>query len=308
MKAFERDVEPLISLHDIAEIELVILKRVRGVILGDHRSVSVGSGHDFVGLRDWQPGDRSSSIDWGQSTLTNFSPLIVREFEQPSTAPVFALVDLSLSTRIGVDGTLITATVMRALATIGLSAVFFQDPFGLITFDEGFRHSGSIRPRTGKGHVLHCLDAYQQRRGLDPTRRVHEISTTLAGHMRTRSMLAVISDFLFDDTATLLRELSLLNASHDVFLVLVDSSGAFELPRVSSGWIDVVDVESGRTRTLSRRRLAGLGAHVREWYDKLRRDAKDLSLDMVEVVPDQSKTEFALGEFVAERKLRKTSN
>ena len=308
MNAYERDVEPLISLADIAEIELVILKRVRGLIMGDHRGVSVGSGFDFVGLRDWQPGDRPSAIDWGQSTLNNFSPLIVREFEQPSTAPVYALVDLSLSTRLGVDGSLITATVMRALATIGLSAVFFQDPFGLMTFDEGFKHIGSIRPRTGKGHVVHCLDAYQQRRGLDPARRVHEISTTLAGLMRTRSMLAVISDFLYDDTQTVLRELSLLNATHDVFLVLVDSSSAFAMPDVSSGWIDVVDVETGRTRTLSRRRLAGLRAHVREWYDKLRHDAKDAGLDLVEVVPDQAKNEITLSEFIAERKLRKTSN
>ena len=63
-----------------------------------------------------------------------------------------------------------------------------------------------------------------------------------------------------------------------------------------------------RTRTISRRRLAGLSAHVREWYDKLRRDAKDAGLDLVEVVPDQAKNEITLSEFIAERKLRRTSN
>ena len=82
MRAFTR------SLADITEIELIILKRMREVTIGDHRSRSHGSGFDFVGLREWQAGDRFSSIDWAQSTITNFSPLIVREFEQPSIEKV----------------------------------------------------------------------------------------------------------------------------------------------------------------------------------------------------------------------------
>ena len=81
---------PLVNLADITEIELVILKRMREVTMGEHRSRGQGSGFDFTGLRDWQGGDRFSSIDWAQSSLTNFSPLIIREFEQPSTATVIA--------------------------------------------------------------------------------------------------------------------------------------------------------------------------------------------------------------------------
>ena len=75
MRARDDDGTALVSLADITEIELVILKRMRDVTIGDHRSRSHGSGFDFVGLRDWQPGDRFSSIDWAQSSLTNFSPL-----------------------------------------------------------------------------------------------------------------------------------------------------------------------------------------------------------------------------------------
>ena len=51
-----------------------------------------------------------------------------------------------------------------------------------------------------------------------------------------------------------LQELSLLNATHDVFLVLIDSAFAFDLPAVSAGWIEIVDVETGRARTISRAR------------------------------------------------------
>jgi uncharacterized protein (DUF58 family) len=297
---------PLVNLADITEIELIILKRMREVTIGEHRSRSHGSGFDFIGLRDWQAGDKFSSIDWAQSSLTNFSPLVIREFEQPSNATVVAVADHSLSMRCGVNGVPVAATVARAIATLGLSAVFFQDPFGLITFDRGFQHLGAIRPRTGKGHVVHCLDAYQNEQGLQAVRRAGELSATLGGYLRGRSMLPVISDFLFDEAPAVLRELALLNATHDVFLVLIDSSFAFELPKVSTGWVETIDVETGRTRTVSRATLADLADRARDYQEEIRGIARDAGLDVVQVGLDQTKADIALGEFVAERRLRKT--
>src|SRR5688572_11411619 len=162
----EQEVEPLINLSEITEVELLILKRMREFTIGEHSSMFHGTGFDFVGLRDWQAGDRFSTIDWPQSSLTNFSPLVVREFEQPSTASVIVVADASLSTRCGVNGVPIAAVVARAIATIGMSAVFFQDLFGLLTFAGNVEQLSAVRPRIGKGQVIHCLDAYQHRRGL----------------------------------------------------------------------------------------------------------------------------------------------
>src|SRR5262245_42942827 len=297
---------PLVSFADITEIELVILQRMREVTLGDHRSRQHGSGFDFVGLRDWQAGDKFSAIDWGQSSLTNFAPLVVREFEQPSTATVLAVADQSLSTRCGVNGTPIAAPVARSVATIGMSAVFFQDPFGMLTFDGGFANLGSIRPRTGKGHVVHCLDAYQSGRGLDPVRRGGDLASTFSGFLRRPSLMPIISDFLFEDAPKMLKDVATMSAVHDVFIVLIDSAFAFEVPPVSSGWIDTVDVETGRPRTVSRRTLMTLVDRVRRWQEDIRRTARDLDLDVVDVGLDTAKSDIALSEFVAERRLRKT--
>src|SRR5215813_7194605 len=97
--------EPLVNVSEIAEIELFILKRMKEFTLGDHASVFKGPGFNFVGVRDWEPGDRVSSIDWAQSSLTNFSPMVMREFEQPSTAAIIAVADASLSTGCGTHGT-----------------------------------------------------------------------------------------------------------------------------------------------------------------------------------------------------------
>lgn len=307
MRTREKNEEDLVSLAEIAEIELLFLKSVRAFTPGEHRSLSQGTGFDFVGLRDWQAGDRFSSIDWPQSSLNGFSPLIVREFDQSVSASVVVVTDRSLSTRCGVDGKSIAVVLARAIATIGMSAVFFQDLFGLITFDADMSQMQAMQPRIGKGQVVRCLSAYQRGDGMQDLREAGSLSRTIASFMRKISLVPFISDFLFDDPRAVLEELSLLNSSHDVFVVLIDSAFAFELPRTSAGWVEVFDVETGRSRMMSRSALERLAGKVREWQDEVERVAKDLDLDVLRVGLDQARSDVALAEFVVERRLRRAS-
>jgi len=303
----EREKTTLVNLSEITEVELLILKRMREFTIGEHRSLFHGTGFDFVGLRDWAPGDRFSSIDWPQSSLTNFSPLIVREFEQPSTANVMVVADGSLSTRCGVDGVPIAAAIARAIATIGMSAVFFQDLFGMMMFETDFDHLSAIRPRIGKNQVIHCLDAYQYHRGLQDVKHGESISRAIAGFMRKTSLIPVISDFLFEGPDAVLRELAHLNSSHDVFLILIDAAFAFEVPKISAGWVEAFDVETGRSRVMSRGALRQMAGRVRDWQNTVEKDAKDAGLDVLRLGLDQMHNVVAITEFVMERRLRKTT-
>jgi len=308
----EQEVEPLINLSEITEVELLILKRMREFTIGEHSSMFHGTGFDFVGLRDWQAGDRFEAIDWAQSSLNNFSPLIVREFEQPTTSSAIIVADRSASTRCGANsgandnrGMQIATLIARAIATVGMSAVFFQDSIGLITFDEGFRELGAVRPRIGKGQVIHVLEAYQNGFGVQDIKNVGSLSATLTGFSRKTAMMPVISDFLFDEAPEFLKELRQVNSVHDVFIMIVDASFAFELPKVSAGWVEVYDVETGRTRMMSRRELAKQSARVRAWQDEIARQAKENDLDVIRLSVDQVKFDVALIEWVAERRLRR---
>ena len=305
MRTRETDVEPFVNLSELTEIELLILRRMREFTIGEHRSVFHGSGFDLVGLREWQAGDRLSQIDWPQSTMTNFSPMIVRNFEQRSTATVITVADASLSTRCGIDGIPIAAAIARAIGTIGMSAVFFQDMFGLITFDARFDQLAAVRPHIGKNQVIHCLDAYQFQTGLQPLKRSESLSMSLAGFMRKTSMVPVVSDFLFDNPDEVLRELAHLNSTHDVFIVLIDSAFAFELPPISAGWVEAFDVETGRAKVMSRGAMSALSRRTRAWQDGVARMAKDRDLDVLRIGVDERETAIALSEFIAERRLRK---
>ena len=303
------DVEtpPLVNLQEIAEIELFILRRMKEYTLGDHASVFKGSGFNFVGSRDWQPGDRMSHIDWAQSSMTNFSPLVTREFEQDSTATVLVVADASMSTRCVALGVPVAPAIARSISAVGLSAVFFQDQFGLITFDDAFHQVAAVRPRIGKPHVMYCLELYQRPKAVDLESGQGDVTASIEGHLRKTSLVPVISDFLFADAQRVINELSLLNAMHDVFLMMADVRFAYELPPASAGWIETFDVETGSTRVVSRRELARLASRVEQWQEQVMAMARDADLDIVRVGLDRWEMETTLVEFVRERRLRKFS-
>ena len=273
------ETDALVSWSDIRDVELVVVRHMEEFAIGSHPSLFHGSGQDLAGLRDWQPGDRLSTIDWPQSTLTNFSPLITREFDQESTASVVIAADSSGSTRCGSANEPIAKVVAMAVATFAMAAAFSQDRAGLITFDRDTRRI-AVRPRTGKNHAIHCVEAYQEQLlGKGFTASTPELS--FAGLLRKRSLVPVISDFLFEHPDRLLTELADLNAMHDVFLVMVDSAFAFELPRLSVGWIEGSDIETGRTHIISSTDLQRLPERVRNWQDTVEQDARDRGLEVL---------------------------
>jgi hypothetical protein len=105
----------------------------------------------------------------------------------------------------------------------------------------------------------------------------------------------------------MVRELAIAGAIHDIFLVMVDSACAFDVPDVSAGWVTVRDVEQGGSRVISRRAFRALGDGARRWQAEVAERARRASLDVIQLGSDQAQGELALAEFVAERRLRKVA-
>ena len=131
------------------------------------------------------------------------------------------------------------------------------------------------------------------------------VTVAIESQIRKSAMVPVISDFLFPEAQALIKELSLLNAVHDVFLLIADARFAYEVPAVSAGWIETFDIETGQTRVLSRREVQRLGTRVDAWQEEVIRLARDADLDVVRVGLDQWEMERSLAAFAAERRLRK---
>ena len=278
MRSREQTDDPFVNLSDLTEIELLILQRMREFT--HRRSSQHVSRHRLRLRRVSATGSRA--IAWRPSTgrsrrITNFSPLIVRDFDQPSTAGVMAVADVSPSTRCGVAGA--------------------PDRRGGRPGDRHDRHLGGVLSGYVRlDHVRRRLQAsrsraaaHRQEPGDSLPRRLpaqprapgradadEPSSARIAGYIRKPSLVPVISDFLFDDAKDVIAELTPCSTpSHDVILVLIDSAFAFEMPPVSPGWVEAFDVETGRSRVMSRATLRGLAGRAREWQDDVQQMAKD---------------------------------
>ena len=174
-----------------------------------------------------------------------------------------AVADASLSTRCGVARR-VDRRRDRALGGDGRPV---GRPLPGPVRPDHVRRARSIRsrprgPRIGKPHVSYCLDLYQHGRTADVPAHQRPVTATIAGHLRKTSLVPIISDFLFADASRFIKELSLLNATHDVFLMMVDATLRVSAAApASAGWIEIFDVETGRTRVVSR---AGVSAPRRQ--------------------------------------------
>lgn len=306
--------EPLVSPEELQSIELVVRTRMKEHATGSHQSVFQGEGFNFVGLRDWQPGDRPSAIDWAQSTITNFSPLVTRDFEKDSTASVMIIADASRSTRCGARRQIIARVIARAVATLSLAAAFSQDYVGLATFNR-WQTRARVRPKAGRAHALHCVESYQDavRSGdQEPAdgvsnggqnRRASGLRAEMFSLLRRTSFVPVISDFLFPDMTAFVEGLGEAASVHDVVLVIIDAGFAYEMPTVSAGWMEVLDAESGETRLLAVGELDHLAERARVWQRSAAETARGLGVETVTLrVGHERET---LAGFLEERRLRK---
>ena len=114
-----------------------------------------------------------------------------------------------------------------------------------------------------------------------------------------------MSDFLFEDYESLLDELLKLQASHDTFVVMVDSRHAYDLPVISDGWIEAADVETGQSHLLSSSELQQLGDRVVEWQNTVEAAALSRGLEVLRVSADIDTFHGAVVRFLANRRLRK---
>lgn len=292
----------LVSWEEIQDIELVVLRRMKEFAMGSHKSVFQGAGFDLVGLREWEPGDRAAAIDWPQSSLNNFSPLLTREFEQESTASVVVVADNSLSTRCGAGGTPIAKVIARTVATLSLAAAFFQDLVGLVTMN-GTERRLVVPLRTGRNHAVHCAEIYQQCLSDDYTSTTLHQGASLAGLLRKRSLIPVVTDCLTDDPRRVITEFAALNGFHDVFMVVIDCTFAFRLPRVRAGWIEAYDVESGVSRVFSSEEVEQFERTVKSWQDESVQLGRECGLDVVRIKP--GKEYQALAAFLNGRRTQK---
>ena len=174
----------------------------------------------------------------------------------------------------------------------------------MVAFDDGCLPLASLRPRSGKSHAMHCLSLYAQCSARSDGGS-GDLIAHIESHLRSSSLVVVVSDCLLTDFDALLERLAVLTGEHDVLLVTVDARPAFDLPRVSAGWLEIYDVETGETRVISRAAAEQMVQRIDEWQQSAMQDARLRGLDVVRIAGGRWELEEALCACFARRRLRK---
>jgi uncharacterized protein (DUF58 family) len=258
---------PVVSLRELSpeaalrRLELVVGRRVDGLLNGDHLGLLPGPGTDVAEARPYVSGqDDVRRIDWNVTARTD--EVHVRDAIADRELETWALVDASASMDFGTAG--MEKRDLAAAVTVALARISSRtgDRFGAYVLAAGgLRISPLQSGRTHQLMVLRALAAADRVAVGEDVPSLAEGLAALSRHRR-RGLRVVVSDLLEPDITSWELPLRRLAARHRVLVVEVLDPRELDLPPM--GVLTLVDPETGRSRELntSSRRLRRRYAEV----------------------------------------------
>ncbi|GAA3819029.1 DUF58 domain-containing protein [Sphaerisporangium flaviroseum] len=238
--------------HALRRLELTVVRRLDGLLHGQHQGLLPGAGSELGDSRVYVPGeDDVRRMDWSVTARTTVPH--VRDLVADRELETWVLADLSPSMDFGTAEMEKRDLVIAAVGAIGFLTSRIGDRFGayVIHGDEIHR----LPARTGRPAMYALLqtllDAPRGTPVAEPTRLAEAIGR-LGAAQRKRGLRVIVSDFLElgqggpEAEREWERSVRRLAARHQVLAVEVLDRRELELPDV--GLVALTDPETGRTR------------------------------------------------------------
>jgi uncharacterized protein (DUF58 family) len=220
----------------LRQLQLQTRYPVEHLLAGEYRSVFKGRGMDFDEIRPYEPGDDVRTIDWNVTARTGH-PHIKRYIEERELA-VWFLIDTSASCRSGHGPRTKWNTMHEITALLTLSATRNNDRTGLILFSD--RIEQVIPPRKGSLHAMRLLSDLLAAEPQGKTTDLQPALDALAHLAQRRSLVFILSDFLFDTGRD---QLGLTGFRQDLIAIAVNDPQELNPPLC--GLAAVSDAETG---------------------------------------------------------------
>jgi uncharacterized protein (DUF58 family) len=230
--------DPATAERLLQRLDWQVIRRLDGLLQGDHRTTFYGVGSDFADLREYQPGDDVRYIDW--NVTARLDTPYIRQYVDDRELTAWLLLDRSPSMSFGhVDRPKelvlaeLVATLARLLTRDGnrVGAVLYNNAVERIVEPRGGRNQvlriarDLLRPTVSAGTPTDLADLF--RFGLNAIRR--------------RSLIFVVSDFISEPGWE--RALGLLAQRHEVVAIRLWDQREVDLP--DAGIVVMQDAETG---------------------------------------------------------------
>ncbi|MCU0261895.1 MAG: DUF58 domain-containing protein [Ilumatobacteraceae bacterium] len=230
---------PAPSETPVERLELAVLRRLDGLLAGDHAGLLPGHGTERGEARPYVAGDDPRHIDWAVTARTGTPH--VRDTIADHELELWLVLDRSASMGVGTGRSTKHELAWSVAGAFALLATGGGNRIGAVTCG---RHQRVVPARSGRAHVAALLAALRE----PPVDRDDaDLGAALqrtARSARRRGMVVVVSDFL--GAPGYVRPLRALAQRHDVVAVEVTDPRERTLPDV--GLVAVEDPETGRRR------------------------------------------------------------
>ncbi|MDF0529257.1 DUF58 domain-containing protein [Tsukamurella sp. 8F] len=270
-------------------LELVVKRRLDGVLRGDHQGLLPGPGSEPGESRPYSPGDDVRLMDWPVTARTTHPH--VRQMVADRELSTWIVVDLSASldfgTVAGSDGEPITKRDLAIAASAAVTHLVSGAANRVGTVITNGDSITRIPPRGGRPHQQQVLSAIARApRAPEGVRgNLADALDLLRRPQQRRGLVVIISDFL--GPIDYLRELRGLGARHEMLGIEVLDPRDLELPAV--GEVRLRDAESGEVRevTVTKRLQSEFAAAALAHHEQVVRTLRGVGAPTLELRTDR---------------------
>ena len=222
-------------IQKVRHIEIRTRGLVNDLFGGEYHSVFKGRGMSFSEVREYQPGDDISLIDWNVTARSN-APYI-KIFEEERELTVYLIVDMSRSGNFGTLRKFKNEIAAEIAAVLGFSAIKNNDKVGLILFSDKIEKY--VVPKKGKSHVLRVVRELLYHRPKGRRTSIKNALDFLLNVAKRRSVVFLISDYMDEGYW---KSLKVANRKHDLIGIQINDVAESDIPDL--GLLKVHDPET----------------------------------------------------------------
>ena len=297
MASAEKYLRPEV-IRQVGRLDLQARFIVEGFLSGLHASPFQGFSVEFSEHRRYTPGDDIKSIDW--SVYAKTERYFVKKFQAETNVNGYLCLDLSASMAYTHRQELTKFEYGICLAAaLAYLMIQQQDPVGLVLFDQALRTVVPPRSkRTQLGSMLSLLARAKPAGVADVAGCLHQ----LAGMIRSKSLVVVLSDLLCDPQPVLRAIHHLRHRGNEVILFHILDEAEVHFP--FEGVVQFEEPEQGQELTLDARGIRDdYLAALQEFQETYRRDCLACGADYV-AIDTSVRFDKALLEYLIQRQRR----
>ena len=287
------------EMHKLGRLVLLSRYVVEGNLAGAHRSPLRGPSSEFADHKAYGQGDDPKHIDW--RVLARTDKYYVKRFEDETNLRVYLAIDRSASMNYGSNGVTKYQYACHLAAALGYVTVKSRDSVGL------FLHSDKTDVRLdARNSFQHLNNLLKKLQAKVPsgTSGIADALHEIAGSIRRRALIVVISDLLGDEDEINVALAHLRKQLHDVIVLQVLDPVELDLTLKSA--CELTDLETGERMAVHPR---GMAAEYRkvfgEFLEQYRKSCAGLHIDYRLTRTDQSVESFIRAYLQERRRLSK---